>query len=398
MTGRKRKSTAGILAWVVACGCVLTLLAGCRGDEVIMPAITEPVGDVRPDSSVRGFYLLDEGNMGSNKCSLDFYDYQSGVFTRNFYSEKNPHAVKELGDVGNDLKIYDGKLYAVINCSHKVEVMDAVTGIRIGQIDIPNCRYVTFHEGKGYVSSYVGPVQMNPDSPKGMVYEFDTATLQITRRVTVGYQPEELAVAGNRLYVANSGGYRAPDYDNTVSVIDLGSFRQIRQIQVAENLHRLRIDGRGRMWVTSRGNRADVPSRIYVLDMSEYDGLYHVVNSIDVACSNLAIAGDRLYYIAAEWRDASQSNAVAYGVIDTRSMQKVSDSFITDGTECDIMIPYGIDVHPESGDIFLTDARNYVSSGTLYCFTADGRKKWSVRTGDIPACIAFLSKNDLTED
>ena len=61
--------------------------------------------------------------MGSNKCTLDYYDALTGKYIRNIYAERNPGVVKELGDVGNDLQIYDGKLWAVINCSHFVEVM-----------------------------------------------------------------------------------------------------------------------------------------------------------------------------------------------------------------------------------------------------------------------------------
>jgi len=369
-------------------------LAGCRGDDVTMPAEVIPVGDVRPDSSVKGFYLLNEGNMGSNKCSLDFYDYSTGVFTRNFYADKNPNVVKELGDVGNDLQIYRGKLYAVVNCSHKVEVMDAYTGLHIGQIDIPNCRYICFRDGKGYVSSYVGPVQLNPDSPKGMVYEFDVESLEVTRRVTVGYQPEEMAIVDGLMYVVNSGGYRAPDYDNKVSVVDLNDFKQVGQIPVAINLHRIRVDGYGRLWVTSRGNHSDVPSRLFVLERDELSKKYDVSKQIDVACSNLAIHGDRLYYIASEWNDAEQRNIVSYGMIDLTTCTPVSSGFITDGSQDAIMVPYGLAVHPETGDIFLTDAKNYVSSGMLYCFDASGRKKWCVSTGDIPACIAFLNKDD----
>ena len=73
-------------------------------------------------------------------------------------------------------------------------------------------------------------------------------------------------------------------------------------------------------------------------------------------------------------------------------MEVVSTNFLTDGTEREIAMPYGIAVHPETGDIYLTDAKNYVSSGTLYCFDSQGRKKWSVRTGDIPTAIAFVHK------
>ncbi len=104
----------------------------------------------------------------------------------------------------------------------------------------------------------------------------------------------------------------------------------------------------------------------------------------------MAIHGDSLYYYATEWNDLTASNKISYGIINTLTKKRVSTNFITDGTDKEITIPYGIAIHPETGDILITDAKNYVSSGTLYCFDRNGRKKWSVRTGDIPAHIAFL--------
>ena len=186
-----------LLCWVVA---VVWLLSSCRGEEIIFPAEYEvlPI-EARAESSFAanepiGMYLLNEGNMGSNKATIDYLDFCNGTYIRNIYGERNPNVIKELGDVGNDIQIYGNRLYAVINCSHKVEVMDARTCRRIGQVDIPNCRYICFHEGKAYISSYVGPISIDPNAQLGAVFEVDTATLEITRKVTVGYQPEELVV------------------------------------------------------------------------------------------------------------------------------------------------------------------------------------------------------------
>ena len=78
-----------------------------------------------------------------------------------------------------------------------------------------------------------------------------------------------------------------------------------------------------------------------------------------------------------------------YGIIDTRRMEQMSDCFITDGTEQNMMHPAGVAVNPLTKEIFVTDARNYVNPGYLYCFTPEGTMKWRVRTGDIPSCIAF---------
>ncbi|MDE6536251.1 MAG: YncE family protein [Muribaculaceae bacterium] len=371
---------------------LLMVATSCREDELVVPTEYEIIGDERPASHIRGLYLVNEGNMGSNKCTLDFYDYMTGLYSRNLYSERNPNVIKELGDVGNDIGIYGSKLYVVVNCSHKVEVLDARSGVRLGQIDIPNCRYVRFHRGHAYVSSYVGPVLIDPDAPKGAVFEVDTLTFGITRKVSVGYQPEEMEIVNDYMYVANSGGYRVPDYDNTVSVIQMIDFKQVQQIPVGINLHRLKKDRYDKLWVSSRGNYQDVPSRLFVMERKPGYNQMVVTDTIPVACSNMAIKGDSLFYYATEWNNFTASNTISYGIIDVRTKQIISDNFITDGTEKEITIPYGIAVHPESGDIFVTDAKNYVSSGTLYCFTPDGKKKWSVRTGDIPAHIAFLTK------
>lgn len=371
---------------------LLLAITSCREDELVVPTEFDIVGDEDVTSPVRGFYLLNEGNMGSNKCTLDFYDYHTGLYARNFYSERNPSVIKELGDVGNDIAIYGSKLYVVVNCSHKVEVLDAHSGIRLGQVDIPNCRYVRFHRGKAYVSAYVGPVLIDPDAPRGAVFEVDTTTLAITRKVTVGYQPEEMEVIDDYMYVANSGGYRAPNYDNTVSVIQMIDFKQVEQIPVDINLHRLRQDQYKQLWVTSRGDYNSRPSRLFVLQKRRGHNQMEVVDTLDVPVSDMAIHGDSLYYFATNWSNYTQKNTISYGIIDIRTHQVVSDNFITDGTDKDITIPYGIAVHPLTGEIFVTDAKNYVSSGTLYCFTPDGRRKWSVRTGDIPAHITFLAQ------
>ena len=370
-------------------------LSGCRHDELVVPTEYDIINDVPdPDTSIRGFYLVNEGNMGSNKCTLDYFDYFTGLYARNFYAERNPNVIKELGDVGNDIGIYGSKLYVVVNCSHKVEVLDSRTGTRLGQVDIPNCRYVRFYRGKAYVSSYVGPVLIDPDAPKGAVYEVDTTSLKVTRKVSVGYQPEEMEIVDDYMYVANSGGYRVPNYDNTVSVIQMVDFKQVQQIPVGINLHRLKKDRYNKLWVTSRGDYQSRPSRMYVMDKRRGYNQMIVTDTLPFGVSNMAIRGDSLYFYSTEWNNYTQSNTITYGIVDVRTKQLVSNNFITDGTEKEITIPYGIAVHPETGDILVTDAKNYVSSGTLYCFDRQGRKKWSVRTGDIPAHITFLKRQD----
>ncbi len=366
---------------------VAATFAGCRKDEPAPPSVDIPVdgGGMHLDR-VRGFYLLNEGNMGSNKASLDVFDYERFFYTRNIFPERNPGVVKELGDVGNDLKIYGSRLYAVINCSNLVEVMRASDAVHIGVVSIPNCRYIAFEGPYAYVSSYAGPVAIDPNARLGYVAKIDTATLQVVAECTVGYQPEEMVITGGKLYVANSGGYRVPNYDRTVSVIDLATFTEVKKIDVAINLHRMRLDSQGMIWVSSRGDYKGNGSSTHVID----PGSDAVIESYPIANSNMAVCGDSIYFYSTEWNAITATNSKTYGIIDTRTRELVSTGFIKDGTEADIRIAYGIAVNPESREIFVTDAGDYVTPGTLHCYSPEGIRKWSVTTGDIPASIVFF--------
>ena len=381
-------------------GVIISILSSCREDEHIVVSDVQIIRDkIDPNSKIAGMYLVNEGNMGSNKCTLDYLDYTEGIYMRNIYPERNPTIVKELGDVGNDVQIYGNKLYIIVNCSNKVEVLDARTGVRIKQIEIPNCRYICFRREHAYVSSYVAGVLIDPNAPLGAVFKIDTASLQVVDKVTVGYQPEEMVVLGDYLYVANSGGYRVPYYDNTVSVVEFEGFRQEQQIVVGLNLHRIKADKYGKLWVSSRGNYNDiyspygsVPSNLFVLDKRVGYNEMIVTDTINVPCSNMAIHGDSLYLYSHDYDNITQQSTLTYGIINIKTKKVVSKNFITDGTEKEIKMPYGISIHPETGDIYVTDAKNYVSTGTLSCYNKEGKRKWRVSTGDIPAHMVYLKK------
>ncbi len=373
---------------------LLTMLTGilfvsCRqGEDSIVPSTGTQVTAPVPNSKIKGMYLLNEGNMGSNKSSIDYFDYETGMYHKNIYAERNPGVVKELGDVGNDIQIYGNKLYAIINCSHFMEVMDVATAKHITQVSIPNCRYVVFKGKYAFVSSYAGPVQIDPNARLGYVARVDTATLTVKDTCVVGYQPEEMVVVGNKLYVANSGGYRYPNYDRTVSVIDINSFKVIKTIDVAINLHRLELDRYGNIYVSSRGDYYHIPSDTYIIDSATDK----VTGKLGLANSEMALSGDSLYVYSTEWSYLTNSNTITYAIVNTKTKQIVTRNFITDGTEKDIAIPYGVAINPETKEIFVTDAKDYVSPGVLYCFSPEGKKKWSVITGDIPAHIVFTHK------
>lgn len=364
-------------------------LFSCREDEYVTYMTDEDTGVPSVEEThFDGLYILNEGNMGANRCTLDYLDLSGTDSTihyyRNIYAERNPSTVKELGDVGNDIGIYGSKLWIVVNCSNKVEVCEARSTRRLGQINIDNCRYLAFDGGFAYVSSYAGPVQVAENCPLGLVYKVDTLTMQKVDSVVVGYQPEEMAVVDGKLYVANSGGYRVPLYDNRIMVIDLTTFQVIKEIEVDVNLHRLLADSHGQLWVSTRGNYFDVAPALYCLKDDK------VVARLEIPISSMTIVGDSLYYIGTTFSYADGGYKKDFGIVDV-ALQRCSVAVTFEAPEIkNITLPYGIIVNPHDRDFYILDAKNYVSSGELLHFDADGHFLWRVSTGDIPSRGVFL--------
>lgn len=373
-----------------ALGIVAALMGGmsCSDDAPeVLPADYQPVEISAADAgTLAGFYVLNEGNMGANKATLDFMDFSRSMYIRNIYPERNPNVVMELGDTGNDLKLHGNKLYAVINGSHKVEVVDAATGIRIGQVNVSNPRYVAFDNTYCYVSSYVGG-----EGDGGSVMRFNLETMQPAGSVAVGLSPEEMVVLNGKLYVSNSVVYKGmePTFDNTITIVDLADFTVTGSIEAAPNMHHLRADSNGSLWVSSRGNYADFAGCLIKLTRGT-DGKYTASKKWDIPVTNFEIAGEKVYYYATTY-DAQWNPTLSFGTINAGTDVE-GGSFITDGTHSDIVTPYTIAVHPDNGDFYITDAKNYVSSGALYCYDRNGKRKWSVTTGDIPGHIALMAR------
>jgi len=180
-----------------------------------------------------------------------------------------------------------------------------------------------------------------------------------------------------------------PNYDCTVSVIDVETFRVIKTINVAPNLQCMAVDAhRGLVYVSSRGDYADINSAIYVIDAHSDE----VVKEIPLPCSAMTLQGDSLYVVSRRMSWDDDEKPVSYIVYDLGLEKVVTESFITDGTDADITMPYGIAVNPENGDILVTDAKDYVTPGRLNCYTRAGVRRWAVTTGDIPGHIAFVEK------
>lgn len=315
--------------------------------------------------------VLSEGGYGQNNSTLACYDLNNKTSDNNFFATKNSRG---LGDLANDMIKYGSKIYIVVNGSSQIEVINANTGESEKQIPMFNGtsakqpRYIVSYKNKVYVSSY-----------DNTVTRIDTTTLNIDGSVIVGRNPEQLCVAGDKLYVTNSGGLDFPNFDNTVSVIDLSTFTETTKITVGLNPTKIKADGNGNLFVVCNGN--------YSTDLGEFQKIDTKTNTVttisDVSAYNFTIYNNMAYFY--EYGDT------AIKVYDCVTEKITNKNFISDATTFpDLSYIYSINVDAYNGDVYISTT-DYKTNGNVYCFDKDGKLKYElVNVGLNPNTVLFL--------
>src|SRR5690606_7713977 len=117
--------------------------------------------------------------------------------------------------------------------------------------------------------------------------------------------------------------------DRTISVIDLATFTEIKKIDVGINLYGMKIDSRGDIYVSSRGDYYDTPSNLFVIDTKTDEKKMQ----LDIPVLGMCLVDDLLYFYSVSWSYLTNSNQVTYGILDAKTKKIISDKIITDGTE-----------------------------------------------------------------
>ncbi|MFT3752731.1 MAG: YncE family protein [Paludibacter sp.] len=336
--------------------CFLFLMVACMACND-MHDVPTPVDLPDTPGETGKMYVLSEGLFNMNNSTLALLDFDNHTLKPDFFLLQNNRG---LGDTGNDMKAYGSKLWIVVNVSSQVEVLDLKSGLSIKRIPFFDSnkvarqpRYIAFSGSKAYVCSF-----------DGTVARIDTTTLTIEAITTTGRNPDGITVANGKLYVANSGGLDMPNYDNTVSVIDLNTFAETKKITAGLNPYKTETDSEGDVYVVSRGNNGSIKAKLVRID-SHTDEVVQTFD--DIPAVNFSIHNDTAYLYNYDFIQ----NTYWIKTFDCKTEQLISDSFITDGTSLER--PFGIYVHPTNGHVYVTDARNYTTKGDLFCFNRSGK-------------------------
>lgn len=337
----------------------LAVLASCKKD---------PTPEAVPDNLKNGMLVLNEGLFQLNNSSLTWFDFSTGIGNSDFFTQK---AGRLLGDTGNDMQRYGGKIYIVVNVSSTIEVLDAFTGNSVKQISMTSGgtdkqpRNIAFYGSKAFISCFDGYVDV-----------LDTASLEIVQRIPVGLNPESMTISGQKLFVSNSGGLNAPAMDSTVSVIDVLALSEIAKIEVGKNPGSIVTDHEGDVYVIARGDYGYIPSRMRKINVSTLS----VANAFTFEASGIERMGDKLLisYSSSGTSKVALFNATT-DVIENTSFLDLAN----------VQTLAGLQYRPSTQQICVLDAMGYTNTGYIRLFSSAGSYMTSYHVGLNPNSILF---------
>ncbi|KAA6310828.1 hypothetical protein EZS27_037939, partial [termite gut metagenome] len=197
-----------------------------------------------------------------------------------------------------------------------------------------------------------------------------------------------MCVQNNKLYGSNAGGLDSPNYDNTVSVVDIPAFTEIKRITVGDNPGKICADVYRDVYVAVRGNPTGSNQSLIRID-SRTD---NIAGSYPERVMNFAIDNEVAYIYNYDYH--TQSSQIK--VFDVQTETVLRENFITDGTQ--LTTPYGINVNPYNGNVYITDAYNYTVTGDVLCFNPQGELQFRLNdVGINPNTVIFSNKISTSE-
>lgn len=328
---------------------------------------------VSPPVAARLAYVVNEGSFGAGNASVTLIDLDANKVYINAFQAANGFA---LGDVAQSMAVHNGVGYVMVNASGKVEVVKAESMESLATITgFQGPRYFVAKGSKGYVSDWFS----------NSVAVVDLNTNTIIKSIAVGQGPEQMLISGNRLFVANVGGW---GNDSTVSVIDLNSETVETTLTVGLNPNSLQLDINGKIWILCGGTIGpdftggtvdDVGGSIYKVNPTtlaiEQQLSFGSADHPSKLCMNPE--RDELYFL--NGIDGYTGNVMRMYInsASVPSVPVISRQF------------YGLGIDPVTGNIYCGHSPGFTVNGTLLRYNESFQKIDSVQVGVSPNGFCF---------
>ncbi len=343
--------------------CLPLLFTACDSDS-----------DPDPVPVTEGVLVASQGAFGADDGGLAVYAPMTGM-AQEVYADLYVQSVAVQGD-----RVYLSSL-------DRVDVLAAEGFARVGRYnDVPNPRYFTFEGGRAFVTTL-----FDESFSDGGLAVLDLASGAVADTVTLGGNPDGVAVVGDRVYVANFDF----GFGSTVTALNAATLDEIERIDVGCDGPRfLFVDAQsevvvvctGRTTFDNDGNVVDQTNGAIVV-LSGTDGAEITRADLSTQIGTASVGQDAFYASEVE-----ELVAVDNG---SRTLYRFDTASNTLGTTLDLggdaVNAVAYDAVGDKLYVGRLDPDNpFTAEGTVTIHERDGTQTGSFGVGVVPSHIAFL--------
>lgn len=319
-----------------------------------------------------GLFVVNEGDYNWGNASITFINQRDSVEQNVFET----HNDRKLGDVAESMLAFNGKGFIVVNNSNKIEV-----------ISLKDCKSVQtlngFHSPR--FMAIVDSTKAYVTNMEKDVSVVDMTSLTISKVIPTNGWTEALLQYNSFLFVSSIGieSEATSQRNARILIIDTKLDRVVDSIKTGKEPICMVMDKKEKIWVLCTGGYDHYePASLLRIDPSirAVDKVFTFPNSTDTP-SRLCINSQRdtLYFL---------NNGIYQMPVASTAIP--SAPFIPANGH----LYYGLGIQPSNGNIFVSDAKDYVQKGTVYQYNqTTGSVMNTFPAGIIPGCFCFTSSS-----
>ncbi len=350
----------------------LVILPSACSKDPIREVIIDPTDTTKASTYENGIFIINEGNYNWGNASVTFVDNKNNSVIQDIFTKSNG---RSLGDVAESMAIAGNLGYLLINNSNLIEVVtlkDFKSVHTISGLHAP--RYFELVDSsKAYVTNlqnYISIIDLKNKTVSG--------TIQTTSWT------ENLIRYDKFMLVTSIGKFNDPTAVRKaqILVIDTETDAIVDSIQTGKEPIGIVIDKKQKVWVLCSGgyDNFEAPSLIRINpELRVVEKVFTFPDPTQVPsrlCMNPS--GDTIYFL----------KGGVYQMPVTSSALPSLPLIKPEGRRL-----YGLNIHPETGSIYITDAMDYVQNGAAYQYTVQGTLIKQYTTGRIPGSFCFTENS-----
>ncbi len=314
----------------------------------------------------KGVYIINEGNFGFGNADVSFYNPETKAVTNDLFKTANGYS---LGDVAQSMYIKDSVAFIVVNNSAKIEMVKIPSFQKIRTITISGSspRYILpVDDSMAYVTELY--------SNKIHVINYLTGNLKTD--ISVPQYTEHLVRVDEYVFAEGKKIYSSPSSKGAVYRIRIADNTFVDRKEFAGDAGGIVQDKNKNIWIAlDEDSTTSTKASLVCLDKDLNTLAQYSMNSFGFHPNHLCMDGngETLFFLAGK-------------NIYTTSISNLQPTILFTSNASNV---YSIDVDPVSGDIYLSDALDYVQSSHIYRHDKTGTLIHSFTAGVISGNFAF---------